>query len=240
MKKIYCKNVGNVARFMDGLKLLRGRGAVEASWMLVESDPGNGKSNMLEWFSVQDDAAMVRTKAGWTVSWALRDIALALELEPKHSAKATFDQIVSELVMRPRILIVDEINHAVKTLKVLETLRDITDMTQTMLIIGGHKGSKQTLKAHKQIYSRITHFVDFEPPSLRDVRALCDDLAEIPIADCAVAEIQKRAGGTYRAVVDVLPRIEALGKRHKANEVTATMLANVSLTNDGRGRGQRS
>ncbi|MBL4870062.1 MAG: TniB family NTP-binding protein [Robiginitomaculum sp.] len=239
MKSIYCKDVGNVSRFMDGLKLLRGRGAIEASWMLVESEPGNGKSNMLEWFSVQEDAAMVRTKAGWSVSWALKDIALALQLEPKHSAKATFDQIVSELVMRPRILIVDEINHAIKNLKVLETLRDITDMTQTMLIIGGHKGAKQTLKAHKQIYSRITYFVDFEPPSVEDIRALYNALAEVPISDCAILDIHNRAGGTYRSVKDLIPRIEAIGKKYKGAKVTAKMLASMSLTNDGHGRGTR-
>ena len=237
MRPFFCPDVENVARFTKGVELVRKRGAVEASWLVIDANPGLGKSTTLEWFSVQEDAALVRAKAGWTVSWALRDIALALDLEPRHSAKANFDQIVGELVVRERPLIVDEINHAAKRIRVLETLRDITDMTQTVLIAGGHKGTGNTLKAHPQIYDRVAQFVEFGPCTLRDVRALCDTQCEVAVSDSAVAEIHRQAGGVHRNVMNAIARVEAIGRRLQGDEVTREMIGTQRLTNDGRVRG---
>ena len=233
MRTVFCRDVENVARFTAGIELVRQRGAVEASWMVIDAEPGLGKSPTLEWFSVQEDAPLVRAKAGWTVSWALRDLAAALDLEPKRSSKQNFDQIVSELIIRERTLVVDEINHAAKTLKVLETLRDITDMTQTMLIVGGHKGTANTLKAHKQIYDRISTFVNFTHASVRDVRALCDQQCEVPVDDSGVEEIHRQTGGIHRNVMNAIARVEMIGKRLKA-PVTREMIGTHRLTNDGR------
>ena len=239
MRKIFCRDVRNAQMFLDGIQQLKERGAVEASWMLLEAEPGQGKSNTLEWYSVQHDAPLVRCKAGWSVPWALRDIALALELEPKHSAKANFDLILSELVMRETILMVDEINHAAKTLKVLETLRDLTDMSQTMLIAGGHKGTAMTLKAHKQIYSRITKFVEFGSADAADITAVYAQMSEVPVSECAVTEILRQTGGHYREVMNTIVRIEQMGRRHKGQPVTAAIIGEKRLTNDGQVRGLR-
>jgi len=237
MKSLYCRDVQNVARFTQGVNVLRNRGAAEASWMLVEGPPGLGKTNTLEWFSVQEDAPLVRCKAGWTVPWCLRDIAVSLDLEPKASAKKNFDLIVGELVNRNTTLIVDEVNHAAKTLKVLETLRDLTDMTQTVLIIGGHSGTSSALKAHKQIYDRISHIVEFAVATEKDVRHLCDALCEIKVDDDAVREILRQSGGVHRNILNAIAHVEAIGKRAKVEQVGMDTIGKQRLTNDGRARG---
>lgn len=237
MRKIFCREVGNAQMFMDGIQQLKERGAAESSWMLTTAHPGLGKSGTMEWYSVQHDAPLVRCKAGWTVPWALRDIALALHLEPKNSAKAMMDQIIAELMGGEPILMVDEINHAAKTIKVLETLRDITDMTQTMLIAGGHKGTENTLKAHKQIYSRITSFVEFSHATQDDVKILYEKMCDVPITDCAAAEILRQTGGLHREIMNTIVRIEAIGRRKKGEAVTAETIGGKRLTNDGQVRG---
>lgn len=239
MKTIFCREVTNARTFLDGIQSLKDRGAVEASWMLTTAIPGLGKSGTMEWYSVQSDSPLVRCKAGWSVPWALRDIALALQLEPKHSAKANFDLILSELVTRETILMVDEINHAAKSIKVLETLRDITDMSQTMLIAGGHKGTENTLKAHKQIYSRISSFVEFTHATQDDVEILFAKMCDLEITPCAAAEILRQTGGLYREIMNTITRVEQLGKRHKVKQVTAQIIGDKRLTNDGSVRGLR-
>ncbi len=239
MKKIFCRKVTNAKTFLDGIQSLKERGATEASWMLTTAVPGLGKSGTMEWYSIQTDSPLVRCKAGWTVPWALRDIALSLQLEPRHSAKANFDLIMSELVMGERILMVDEINHAAKSLKVLETLRDLTDMSQTMLIAGGHKGTENTLKAYKQIYSRISSFVEFTHASDEDIKFLFEDMCEVEVTDCAVKEIQRQTGGLYREIMNTITRVEQLGKRAKTKVVSADIIGDKRLTNDGLVRGMR-
>lgn len=237
---IYCSDVSNVKRFQQGVATLEGRGAEEASWLLVESEPGLGKSRALQWYSVQKDAVLVRAKAGWTIPWMLKDICYALDLDPRHSSTLMFDQIVNECVMRNPLLIVDEVEHAARKVKTLETLRDLTDISGVTLIAAGMKGIRQKLKVHQQVYNRIADVVNFAPASIEDVRLLCSALAEVDIADDLVARIQTETGGNFREIMNSIARVEQAMKRNKGQTITATMAAAVPLTNDGRSRSHTS
>lgn len=237
---IYCAGISNVQRFTNGVKTLDGRGAEEASWLLLEGEPGLGKSRALQWYSVQKDAVLVRAKAGWTIPWMLKDICNALDLQPRHSSTLMFDQIVNECVMRAPILIVDEIEHAARKIKTLETLRDLTDISGVTLIAGGMKGIRQQLKAHKQVYNRIADVVEFAPATIEDVRLLCSELSEVEIADDLVQRIHKETGGIFREVLNSIARVEQAMKRNKGQIITATMAASIPLTNDGRSRSNTS
>ncbi len=114
--------------------------------MLVEGDPGYGKSNLLMRHAIRNrDAriAMVRAKADWTPKWALTDLADALNVQRARSTQALEDAIIADLMekqSRPGFcVIVDEIDHAARNVRVLETLRDLTDTAECVLIAGGMK-----------------------------------------------------------------------------------------------------
>ena len=235
---IYCSDISNVKRFQAGVATLAARGAEEASWLLVQGDPGLGKSRALQWYSVQKDAVLVRAKAGWTIPWMLKDICYALDLQPRHSSTLMFDQIVNECVMRDPLLIVDEIEHAARKIKTLETLRDLTDISGVTLIAAGMKGIRQQLKAHKQVYNRIADVVEFTPATVDDVRLLCAELSEFNIADDLVTRIHTETGGIFREVLNSIARVEQSMKRNKGQTITANMASLVLLTNDGRSRSQ--
>jgi len=195
----FVEGLSNEARFLTALKEIEHRGAPEANWMLVEGDPGYGKSNLLMRHAIRNrDAriAMVRAKAGWTPKWALTDLADALNVQRAHSTQALEDAIIADLMekqSRPGFcVIVDEIDHAARNVRVLETLRDLTDTAECVLIAGGMKGVSSKLKAHRQIHSRVDQFVEFHPATIKDVRLMCDALAEIKIADDLVAAVAER------------------------------------------------
>jgi DNA transposition AAA+ family ATPase len=233
---IYCSEVSNVKRFQKGVATLDGRGAEEASWLLVEGEPGLGKTRALQWYSVQKDAVLVRAKAGWTIPWMLKDICNGLDLQPRHSSTLMFDQIVDECVMRNPLVIVDEVEHAARKIKTLETLRDLTDISGVTLIAAGMKGIRQQLKAHKQVYNRIADVVEFTPATVGDVRMLCDQLSEVTIADDLVERIHAETGGINREILNSIARIEQAMRRNKGQTITAEMTSTLALTNDGRPR----
>jgi DNA transposition AAA+ family ATPase len=233
---IYCSEVSNVKRFQKGVATLDGRGAEEASWLLVEGEPGLGKTRALQWYSVQKDAVLVRAKAGWTIPWMLKDICNGLDLQPRHSSTLMFDQIVNECVMRNPLVIVDEVEHAARKIKTLETLRDLTDISGVTLIAAGMKGIRQQLKAHKQVYNRIADVVEFTPATVGDVRMLCDQLSEVTIADDLVERIHAETGGINREILNSIARIEQAMRRNKGQTITAEMTSTLALTNDGRPR----
>jgi len=226
----FVEGLSNEARFLTALKEIEHRGAPEANWMLVEGDPGYGKSNLLMRHAIRNrDAriAMVRAKAGWTPKWALTDLADALNVQRAHSTQALEDAIIADLMekqSRPGFcVIVDEIDHAARNVRVLETLRDLTDTAECVLIAGGMKGVSSKLKAHRQIHSRVDQFVEFHPATIKDVRLMCDALAEIKIADDLVAAIQQRTQGRLRLVMGAIARVEAWAKRNHNGRAPLTL-----------------
>jgi hypothetical protein len=245
MQKTFVEGLSNEARFLAALKDIEHRGAPEANWMLIEGDPGYGKSKMLERHALRNrDAriAMVRAKAGWTPKWALTDIADALNVQRAHTAQGLEDAIIADLMEKQSrkgfCLIVDEIDHAARNVKVLETLRDLTDTAECILIASGMKGVSKRLKAYGQIHSRIDQFVEWHPATVKDVRLMCDALSEVKIADDLAEEIQRRSQGRLRLVMGAIARVEAWGRRNRPGKDGVTLAmwraAHVPLINDDR------
>jgi hypothetical protein len=234
----FVEGLSNEARFMAALQAVEHRGAPEASWVLVEGDPGYGKTKLLMRHSIRSNAVMVRAKADWTPKWALTDIADVLNVQRQNTTQKQADAVIAELMARQErkgfALIVDEINHASRNVRVLETLRDLTDVSECILIAGGMKGVHSQLKSHKQILSRIDQFVEFTPATVGDVRKMCDQLIpEAKVAEDMVADIQRRTQGRLRLVMGALARVEAFAKRQRG-EVTVETFGPRQLVSDER------
>lgn len=56
---------------------------------------------------------------------------------PNYRTSELFDQIVRELIRKPRIIIVDEIDYLTQEKYTIEMLRDIHDRTHTPIILIG-------------------------------------------------------------------------------------------------------
>lgn len=238
MRKTFVEGLSNETRFITALKEIDQRGAVEANWVLVEGDPGYGKTNLLMRHSIRSQGVFIRAKADWTPKWMLTDLADVLNVERKRSTQNLMDAVMAELMkLQSRkgfALTVDEINHAARDIRVLETLRDLTDGSECVLIAGGMKGVSSKLKAHKQILSRIDQHVEFLPATVKDVKRMCEALSEITIADDLAEEIQRRCAGRLRLVMGAIARVEAYGKRHRLDEVGLGRFGATPLTSDDR------
>lgn len=217
----FVEGLSNETRFLTALADIEKRGAPEASWMLVEGDPGYGKTNLLLRHTIRNREARipyVRAKADWTPKWALTDLADQLNVQRARTTQSLVDAIVADLMEKQNrkgfCIIVDEIDHAARDVRVLETLRDLTDTAECVLIAGGHKGVYSKLKAHRQIHSRINQFVEFLPGTVPDVQMMCDGLlADVKIAPDLATEIQRRTQGRLRDVMGAIALVEAWAKR---------------------------
>jgi hypothetical protein len=233
---VFVDNLSNVTRFMDATRAVEARGSREASWLLVEGDPGYGKTGTLMWYAAPRTPVFVRAKADWSPMWALRDLAATLGVQPMHRMHLLFEAVCNDLMARgcPPIL-VDEIDHAARSVRVLETLRDITDVTECTLIAGGMKGAQAMMKRFPQIHSRIAEIVSFAPAAPPDVQTVCDALSEVEIAADMAELICKRTQGRLRLIKNAIARVEAFGKKGRG-AVTCERWANRPLLNEDRGR----
>lgn len=245
MRAEFLTNTTNVSRFLAGVSRVKESGAAEACWQLVEGDPGFGKTRTLEWWAVQNNDVLLRAKSGWTLHWALKEIVQALGYQPIGRSDALFQLALEALAGSKRGVIVDEIEHALRDTRVLEVLRDISDLTGTYITIAGHTGTSGKLRRHAQIFSRISDVTVFGPCTIEDVRRICDGLAEagkgqpLKLQDDLVAEIHRRTAGRLRDVKKALANVERAARKQGLTEISLSQVSTDILTSDGKPGGRK-
>lgn len=240
MRAEFVSNLSNVQKFAAGVARVEKRGAIEACWHLAEGDPGLGKTRTLEWYGTQEDAVILRAKSGWTLHWALRDLVTELGERPASRSEHMFEQALQRVAREAKPIIVDEIEHTFHDRRVIEMLRDLSDLTALPIIIGGHSGVSKSLRRYEQIYSRIAVVTEFQYCTADDVAQVCDQLVEgTSIAPDLVALIHQRTGGRLREVMNAVAEAERVGRKRGLKEICAADMPVANLTNDGRARSAR-
>ncbi len=232
----------NVLRFLQGTQSVAERGATEASWLLVHGFAGYGKSATVSWWCVHTGAAYLRAKTAWTARWALKEIVEAYGDAPQHCTKDLFTQAVAAITRaqdeaeynaeRYPAIVIDEAENTTHDRAILETLRDLSDLTEIPVILVGMGRIAHHLKKRDQIYSRLADIVEFRPNTGRDVRTLCDQLAEVEIADDLVSRIEREAQGRARLILNAIAHIESQAKRNGLTRVSAVHMHGRELVRD--------
>lgn len=232
MKKHFVK-VSNTKRFQAGIVAVDARGAMEAGWMLVTGEAGHGKSLTVDHWSAESGAVLLRAKVEWTPHYFFTELATAMGIDTRCRAKELFSRLTGVIGEQQIPLIIDEVEHALKeNAKVLEALRDLTDLTETTAVLVGMDQAQSKISRHLQISSRIAHVVTFSPANNKDVRLVCNELAEVKIADDAVIEINKQANGRMREILNAIATVERIARRSGKNQISRADLVGQHLTHD--------
>ena len=222
----------NVKRFLAAVQALEGRGAAEASLMLVVGDAGYGKSRTGEWWALRNDAVHVRVMAAATPHWVLSDIVRELgESAPAHFNEQLFAQAVGVLARDRRPIVIDEVENALRHMAVIETIRDLSDVCEIPVVLIGREHIRGRLRREKQIWSRVSAIASFAPATEADVGLACDTLAEVAIDPQVVAEIHRQSEGRIREVVKAIANVERIGRRSKG-PVTLAAIGGMTLTQE--------
>jgi hypothetical protein len=231
----FVEGLSNVQRFLDGQRTVENRGAREASWHLVKGEPGYGKSRTLAWWAAKKTPVFVRAKADWTPTWMLRDICACLGLQQSVRKHAMFEAVCTEIMAKNCLpLVVDEIDHAARNVKVLETLRDITDITESALIAGGMKDAEGLMKRYTQVRSRIAKVTSFGPATAADAQLICEQLCDVELAPDLVAEILRVTQGRVRLLMNAIARSEQFGKGVRGKLALADIKGKPLISSDDR------
>lgn len=226
----------NAERFLNALTALENRAAREASWLLVTGRPGTGKSELVQWWALQQGAVYKRALTGWTVHWMLSDLLHEMGHAPGRTTEESFGQLIGILARDPRPIVIDEVEHCFHDGKVIEKLRDISDLTEVPIIIVGMEDVRAKFLRREQISSRICQAVEFTAATKEDVRRLATTLCEVGIQDDLIGEIHSASGGVVRVILDCLAEAERQGRRSKLNSVGLADMAGQKLTHDWRTR----
>lgn len=240
MKREFVKT-SNYERFVDGINALNGRGASEASLMLVTGEAGFGKSDTVYRHAVETNAAFLRAKTEWTPHYFMSELADVLKVDSRGRARELFARVSGALAKDGIPLIIDEVEHCLRDgAAVLESIRDLSDLTEVTVIMVGMEQVQAKIARYPQISSRIAHVVTFGPATVNDVALVCGQLCNVKVADDLVAEVQRQASGRMREVMNAIALIEREAKRNGLETVELKHMGNRPLTLDWQARRPRA
>lgn len=229
----------NVTRFLSGIATVEQRGAKEAGWLLVTGEAGFGKSRTVQWWAIQNNAVYLRAKAAITPHWLLLELVRELGHVPANSNEKLFQQALTALARDPRPVVVDEVEHTLHDSRVLESIRDISDLIEIPVILVGMERVQTRISRHPQISSRIAQVVVFKSSTEEDVQACCETLCEVKVDGKLMDEILNKTGGRIREVINAIASVERQAKRNKLTEIGLKEMSGLVLTHDWQARKPR-
>lgn len=241
MKKVFVKTT-NYERFQAAVRALETRGAPEAGWLLVSGDPARGKSTIVDEWAAKTDAIYLRGKEQWTPRFFVDELLDKLKLDNSGSTKARFQRLVTKIGREQLPVVIDEVQHAlIDGAAVLETLRDITDLTETtVILVAGEENVRTKIARRGAISSRINKVVEFSVNTLEDTALVCQQRAEVGIGNDLVAEIHRQAEGKMRSVCNAIATIEQIAQRNKLQTINLADVHGIELIHDWQSRRQRT
>lgn len=226
MKKVFART-SNVVKFTSAMARLQGRQNGIPGMALVYGKPGLGKSQTALWWYAKNNGIYIRAKAAMTVRWMLADIASELGEAPEKTTEKLFKQAQSQLASTPRFIFVDEADYLIHDPRVIETLRDLHDMTDTPIILLGMDMADKKFARFKHLYDRFSEVLSFSELTHADVKAIADQMCEVKIAEDAISYLYAQ-GNRFRPLVKNLYKCESLAKANDYKEITAAHLTAVA------------
>ena len=222
----------NVKRFLGALSALEQRGAQEACLVVIDGQPGLGKTTTLKHWVAQNGCVYLRAKKEWSPSWFMNELLENLRVTPPHSFPKKYAKALEELAMRQNSamldrrafgLVIDEADHISSKSSILETIRDISDMIELPTVLVGMGKVADHLARFPQVASRVSQRVSFQPASKDDVKALITARCEVKVADDLIDFVLKVSQGLNREVLEAIANIERFGLRFDAGEEGVTL-----------------
>ena len=225
MKKVFVKT-NNVKKFINLTNNLQHRAEGVPGMALVYGEPGLGKTHTVNWWAFKNDAILVRCTQLMTAKWLLNEILDIMGEINYFKISDCFNLIVRNLIANPQIIIIDEVDYLSIDSRAVETLRDIHDKTNVPIILVGMTNAKSRLKRFKHLYDRLSEILEFKPFSKQDIKIIIQELAEIPMTDCAIRYIYSRLN-RFRQIVKLIDKAEMLAKSNGLNSIDEVLIKEV-------------
>lgn len=223
MKKVFVKT-NNVKRFITMMNNLQNRAEGVPGMGLVYGEPGLGKTQTIKWWAFKNDAILIRCNQMMSARWLLKEILDYMSEIKPYSISDAFDEVIRNLILTPRILIVDEVDYlTMDKNKSIEILRDIHDKTNIPVVLVGMTNAHSRLKKFSHLYDRLSEIVKFERFSKSDIKTIVKELSEIELTDCAIKYIYSNLN-RFRQIVKVINKAETIAKANGLSSIDEILI----------------
>jgi DNA transposition AAA+ family ATPase len=211
--------ISNVARLAEAGDALLNRAPGMPGMGLCYGATGRGKSTAIAWLATRQHGVYVRALAMSTPTSLLETICRELNIAARARIAQTVEAIVSKLAENGRPLFVDEADYVLGQARLVDTLRDLHDLSSVPVILIGMAGIDRKISLSPQLAGRMAQWVEFQPCTAQDAKQLARELCEVTVADDLLAELHTRAAGSVRNFVVGLGRIEQLARARSTTSI---------------------
>ena len=233
----------NVKRLVAMVNTLMKRCVGIERLALVYGNPRMGKTEAVIWLINHffTDAVFVRCIKIMSARWLLEELVSSLGLDPAWRAKDLFDQAKDALIGTDRLVIFDEIDYLTYDARIIETIRDLNDLTGAPFIFIGMHQADRKLKRYPHLWGRFAQVIHFEPPDREDVTSILTEICEVKIDESIIDAVCETQSLTLSLIYRWGQKIEGIARSKGLDKVSADDLfnknqsrkKNVSKTNNG-------
>ena len=163
-----------------------------------------------------------------TCRWLLEKIVYELGESPSRKMADLIEQCITHLRLKPQIIIIDEVDYLINRHRIVETLRDLHDLTGVPIVLIGMQEAKTKLGKYRHLYDRISEIIEFKPFSKDDLDVIIEELSEIKITDEA-KEIFFEKINRFRQVIKGISLLENLAKTNGLNKIDVKQVKGLTI-----------
>lgn len=231
MKENKLITTSNVKGCYNAINILQNRPKLALRGLGVFDGPsGAGKTTYAERIAVREGHLYLKLQATDTPKSFLARMYTGLHLHlrhqviiPKGSTNTLFGNCCSLLEDHEnQVIYIDEMNYALYSRKILDTIRDLVDETLAIVILIGEKnGWKKLLEQGERYRGRCNTNFEFKPLTREDVALACREMLEVPVAPEVAGWIYRRTGGAdFREIVKLMRVLEEYALANKLAQVS--------------------
>ena len=225
MNRIFVKTT-NVKNFIGLVENLLNKPKNIPKMGLIYGEPGLGKSQTALWLACKYDAIYLRATNLMTGRWLLEEIAKEMDEIPRYLTSDNFNLIVQKLKQKQQLIIIDEIDYLMNSLKTIEILRDIHDETDCPIIFVGMGLAHKKLERYKHLFDRFSEIVKFETFSIQDLKQIFEQLSEVTVNIDTIEFIHKKYN-RFRQIVQLISQFEIVAKENNLEEITLDVIKEI-------------
>lgn len=225
--------VKNIAALSKAGKSLVNRAPGAPGIGLVDGLAGYGKSKGTFWLAVQNPSLYLRAKRVWTPGEMLVDMCRELRLQEGGSNNKRLQRVVEAVSLRKLSVFIDEVDYIASKIDLIETLRDIHDISERPVIVIGETGIEQKLAHLSRFTSRIAEHVTFQPLDLDDTALVACSLCEVKVQPELIEKIRADTAGNFRNIVVSLHRAEQIALGNGSDVVGVSDVGKRALFTGG-------
>ena len=213
------ENLKNISHRMDCLGLIYGR------W-------GLGKTTAMQWFFAHNQCFYCRAWEAWrrSTNMMIEDLLRCYRVEAKGRLKFDLRELVRTIKKHGFPLFIDEADRVVRQGNLIETIRDLHDLSQTPIILIGGENIIHSLQRRdlSPVFSRITSIGEFKELTSQDIQHISTELCDLQCNAKVASYIRTVTLGDFRLLNALLIKAEELCALNKTPEISLPIAKEAS------------